>query len=80
MCRTWAVNLAAVNPPRAGARASAAARAARIQRLVQVDPGDPAGSSLGGKRQLIEDAVGQEAGVGAVAYVLVARSLAVARR
>jgi hypothetical protein len=35
-------------------------------RLVQVDAGDPAGSGLGGQRQLIEDAVGQEPDVGAV--------------
>jgi len=35
-------------------------------RLVQVDPGDPAGSGLGWQGQLVKDAVGQEPGVGAV--------------
>ena len=35
-------------------------------RLVQVDPGDPAGPGLGGQRQLIQHPVGQEADIGAV--------------
>ena len=35
-------------------------------RLVQVDPGDPAGPGLGRQRQLIQHPVRQEAGVGAV--------------
>ena len=35
-------------------------------RLVQVDPGDPAGPALGWQGQLIQHAVGQEPDIGAV--------------
>jgi hypothetical protein len=60
--RTLAACSATVNPPGAGARASAADSAGRIRGLVQVDPGYPAGPALGRQGQFIE----QEPGVGAL--------------
>ena len=55
-----------MNPPGAGPRRARRTGPARDPRLVQVDPGDPARPGLGGDRQLIQHAVGQEADVGAV--------------
>lgn len=66
---TWAVRSAAVKPPGAGARAGRdSGQHGADPGLVQIDPANAGGAELGGQRQLIEGAIGDEANVDAVQH------------
>jgi hypothetical protein len=66
MLATLAVNSATVNPRGGGGQGEGRGEGGADAGLVQVDAAGAGGSELSGHRQLVEDAVGQEADIGAV--------------
>ena len=68
IARTWAVNCATVNPAGADRQRERCGERGADQGYVHVDAADPGSGDLGGCGQLVEDVVGQEAGVDAVEH------------